>query len=855
MFNKPSNSLLPPTETLPSSGTGRSQKSGTAFGGPKKKTLVRGHVMAGVWAVVAAIATAQQISLAQFWESHTHTLFFKVRGPVTPPQDILILAMDDDSVKANQFYRSDPQQYGYLAPLRTSPPRRSAYAISVDRLMQAGARSVSIDVVFDAPSDTAEEDAKFEQVLKRYAGRVTLAALYSSEATAQGNQTELVLPDPSFRTTPASIGFINHPISLDGRIHWLGSTYPQLEVEAAQRRAKNYPPEVAPQIVQPVEALFFEQGKDTPSFAEATLKAAKIPYQQPKGRSIYFYGPDRTFPHISLRDVLDPETWKEHLQQGTFRNKIVLIGPTAKVYQDLHSTPFSNTFPYSTPMTGIEVNANGIATLLENKSIAEAIPNPTWRGGTVLVIVLAAAGFQSGVLLLLSSARRFQKQLQPSLLRFILAAGPVHLVLAGAIALAWGGVSYFAFASGQLILPTAVPIAAIALSGISYFVAASASEYRSKLQIVKILAQFPRSEVVQRILHEYVEFQDLLQEPEQAFFGKILKDRYRITKVLGSGGFGRTYIAEDTQRPGNPQCVVKQLRPASDNPNLVQLAKRLFEREARTLEKLGKHNQIPQLLANFEEDGEFYLIQEFIPGNPLNQELPLGKRLPETKVVNILQEILQILEFVHSQDVIHRDIKPGNIIRRISDGKLVLIDFGAVKISEQMEAEQHSALTVGIGTKGYMPSEQSEGKPKPNSDIYALGMIGIQGLTGLFPNQIRDKEDVKTGEIAWKEWARVSQPLAEVLSKMVLYDYRKRYQTVTEVLEDLNSLPIAASLSPLVVDEPIMPTDRSIDSDPYSVEETRPWPQTFGSAVDPLNPDSPILSEIEEQENNDQRST
>ncbi|QZZ21960.1 CHASE2 domain-containing protein [Leptothermofonsia sichuanensis E412] len=838
MFNKSSkssNSLLPPTEALPPSNSGRTQKASTVVGGQKKKALVRGHFMAGVWAIVAAIATAHQISLVQFWECHTQTLFFKLRGPVASPQDILILAMDDDSVKASQFYRSDPNQYAYLAPLRTSPPKRSAYAIAVDRLMKSGARTVSIDVLFDAPSDSPEEDAEFENVLRRYAGRVTLAAVYNAETTPQGEQTELVLPDLVFRTSPASIGFINYPLSLDGRIHRLGSTYPQLEVENAQRRGKSYPPEVAEQIVRRSKELFFEQGKDILSFAEATLKAARIPYQPSRGHTIFFYGPDRTFPHIPLRDVLDPETWNQHLQQETFRNKIVLIGPTAKVYQDLHATPFSKTFPYTTPMAGVEVNANAIATLLENKSIAEAIPNPSWRGATVLVIVLAAAGIQSAFLLFLASAHRFQKQLQPSLLRFILAAGTVHLVTAGAIALAWGGISYFAFVNGQLILPVAAPMAAISLSGVSYFVAASASEYRSKLQIVKILAQFPRSEVVQRILHEYVEFQDLLQEPEQAFFGKILKDRYRVTKVLGSGGFGRTYIAEDTQRPGNPLCVVKQLRPASDNANLVQLAKRLFEREARTLEKLGKHSQIPQLLANFEEDGEFYLIQEFIPGSPLSQELPLGKQLPEARVVGILREILQILEFVHSQDVIHRDIKPGNIIRRNSDGKLVLIDFGAVKISDQIESERHTALTVGIGTKGYMPSEQSEGKPKPNSDIYALGMIGIQALTGLFPNQIREKEDLKTGEIAWKEWAKVSQPLAEILSKMVLYDYRKRYQTATQVLQDLNSLPVSTAPPPPVEDEPVMPTDRSSDLDAYVVEETRPWPQTFGSISDPLS--------------------
>jgi serine/threonine protein kinase/CHASE2 domain-containing sensor protein len=836
-----------PTESLSSSRTQRSYASG----GQKKKSLVRGFVIAGVWAAVGAIATINQPNLVQAWERQMETLFFKIRGSVTPPKDIVILAMDDDSLKANQFYRTDPQKYAYLKPLRTSPPKRSAYAISIDRLMSAGARTVSVDVVFDAPSDSPEDDEEFQKTLQRYAGRVTLAALYNVEETPQGDQTELVLPDSIFRTTPQSIGFINYPVSPDGKIHLLGSAYPALEVQSAKQKAKGYDPKSAQEIVKRSEELFFQQGKDTPSFAEATLKAAGIPHKPASGHDIFFYGPDATFTRIPLRDVLDPETWNEHLKQETFKNKIVIVGPTAKVYQDFHATPFSKTFLYPSPMAGVEINANAIATLLENKSIAQAIPNAVWRGGAVFAIVLSAACLQGVVLLILASARRFRRLLQPSVLRFILAAGTIQLLLSLAIALAWGGISYGTFVSNRLILPTAVPMAAIALSGLSFFISASANEYRSKLQIVKILAQFPKSEVVQRILNEYVEFQDLLQEPEQAFFGKILKDRYRITKVLGSGGFGRTYIAEDTQRPGNPLCVVKQLRPASDNSNLVQLAKRLFDREARTLEKLGKHEQIPQLLANFEEDGEFYLIQEFIPGKPLSTELPLGKRLPETEVVSILQEVLQILEFVHSEDVIHRDIKPANIIRRESDSKLVLIDFGAVKVSEQIETDGQSAVTVGIGTKGYMPSEQSEGKPKPNSDIYALGMIGIQALTGLFPSQIREREDPRTGEIFWRDRARASHALAEVLNKMVLYDYRKRYQSATEVLQDLKNLPIASSSLPLNIDEalmPLPPKDIEDDSVINAVEETRPWPETFSSVADSSYAED-SLTKTEEQEN------
>ncbi len=276
---------------------------------------------------------------------------------------------------------------------------------------------------------------------------------------------------------------------------------------------------------------------------------------------------------------------------------------------------------------------------------------------------------------------------------------------------------------------------------------------------------------------------------------------------------------------------------------MLQLARRLFNREAQTLEKLGNHDQIPQLLAYFEEEGEFYLVQEFIRGRPLSSELSLpGRQLPEARVVAILQDLLQILEFVHAQGVIHRDIKPSNIIWRESDDKLVLIDFGAVKISDPIEEEEQNSATVGIGTKGYMPSEQSSGKPRPNSDIYAVGMIGIQALTGLFPSKLREREDPRTGEIVWREKARVSQALADILDKMVRYDYRKRYETAVEVLRDLKELPLTPV--PPVIDQRTMPPVVSEDSDVSSVEETKPWPETFDSVAELPS------TEIPEQDSN-----
>ncbi|GAB4184966.1 MAG: hypothetical protein Fur006_22870 [Coleofasciculaceae cyanobacterium] len=270
--------------------------------------------------------------------------------------------------------------------------------------------------------------------------------------------------------------------------------------------------------------------------------------------------------------------------------------------------------------------------------------------------------------------------------------------------------------------------------------------------------------------------------------GALLDQRYRVIRVLGQGGFGHTYVAEDTRRPGNPTCVVKHLKPASSDPDFLKTARRLFNREAETLEKLGSHDQIPRLLAYFEENQEFYLVEEFIDGHPLNIELTPGEKWNEGQVVELLQEVLPILEFVHANNVIHRDLKPENLIRRKQDNKIVLVDFGAVKQVQMQSiiAQEMVNETVAIGTPGYMPSEQGQGRPRPSSDIYALGMIAIQALTGMNPTQF--SEDPDTGEILWQQHAQVSDLLASVLTKMVRHYFKYRYQSATEALQSIEPL-------------------------------------------------------------------
>jgi WD40 repeat protein/serine/threonine protein kinase len=270
---------------------------------------------------------------------------------------------------------------------------------------------------------------------------------------------------------------------------------------------------------------------------------------------------------------------------------------------------------------------------------------------------------------------------------------------------------------------------------------------------------------------------------------QLLDGRYQIIEVIETGEFGQTYLAKDIRRPGEPQCFVKHLRPGTTEPKLINTTRRLFQKEAEVLEKLGQHDQIPQLFAYFEENEEFFLVESFVAGHSLSTEIVPGKPLTEEKVIALLKELLEILVFVHGQGVIHRDIKPANLIRRYSDNKLVLIDFGSVK--EIHIAQRQAPVTVRIGTLEYMPIEQFQYNPQLNSDIYALGMIGIQAMTGLpaydLP-KLRDLKNSNKGEIVWRHLAACSQGLADVLDNMVRYDFRERYQSAAEALADLRKI-------------------------------------------------------------------
>ncbi|WP_013324863.1 serine/threonine-protein kinase [Gloeothece verrucosa] len=270
--------------------------------------------------------------------------------------------------------------------------------------------------------------------------------------------------------------------------------------------------------------------------------------------------------------------------------------------------------------------------------------------------------------------------------------------------------------------------------------------------------------------------------------GRTLSQRYYIIRQLGQGGFGKTFLAEDRHVPDHPQCVVKQLTPPGSEPAILLAARRLFATEAKTLYQLGHHSQIPSLLAYFEENQEFYLVQEYIEGQILAEELraPNYQRTEE-EAIKLIQEILEIVVFIQQKNVIHRDINPSNLIRRQIDGKLVLIDFGAVKqLTTQLVRDGKTVATIAVGTPGYFPSEQAHGHPKFNSDVYAVGIIALQALTGYNPGKLPTHSE--TGEISWHHLANVSPEFRDILDKMIRYDYRERYSSAKEALQAIKTL-------------------------------------------------------------------
>ncbi|MBD2523801.1 serine/threonine-protein kinase [Nostoc sp. FACHB-133] len=278
----------------------------------------------------------------------------------------------------------------------------------------------------------------------------------------------------------------------------------------------------------------------------------------------------------------------------------------------------------------------------------------------------------------------------------------------------------------------------------------------------------------------------------------LLKERYRAIKPIGQGGFGRTFLAVDEDKPSKPRCVIKQFYPQSQGTNTLAKAVELFNQEAVQLDELGKHPQIPELLAYFTQEDRQYLVQEFIDGRNLAQELAHRGAFNETQIQQLLNDLLSVLQFCHARHVIHRDIKPENIILRGGDSKLVLVDFGAAKSTTGAALNQTG---TSIGSPEYVAPEQMRGRAVFASDIYSLGATCINLLTQRSPF---DSYDTNNDTWVWQKYLKnpVSNQLSRILNKMLESIPVRRYQTVDEVLKDLNQHSQVAG-TPAIKPKPI----------------------------------------------------
>jgi len=327
----------------------------------------------------------------------------------------------------------------------------------------------------------------------------------------------------------------------------------------------------------------------------------------------------------------------------------------------------------------------------------------------------------------------------------------------------------------------------------------------------------------------------------------LLDNRYRVTSVLGSGGFGETYLAEDTKMPSNRRCVIKQLKPVADNPQMYELLQQRFQREAAVLETLGEESRyIPKLYANFAENGLFYLVQEWIDGLTLAEEIERNGKWNEDAVRKLMISILQTLIYVHDRGIIHRDIKPDNIILRA--GEPVLIDFGAVKETLNVSTIRSSAQqahSIVIGTPGFMASEQAAGRPFFASDLYSLALTAIFTLTGQYPQQLGT--DPQTGEVLWQSQVMgISADLKTIFAKVLQFDPRDRYSSAREMLEALQPDQLSIQSTPeksVLIPSPIVSpmsnmqtvavTPRGYTPPAIQNQSPHPSPYVYQSPQDP----------------------
>ncbi|MFN6568894.1 serine/threonine-protein kinase [Dendronalium sp. ChiSLP03b] len=305
--------------------------------------------------------------------------------------------------------------------------------------------------------------------------------------------------------------------------------------------------------------------------------------------------------------------------------------------------------------------------------------------------------------------------------------------------------------------------------------------------------------------------------------GTVLQNRYRVIQILGQGGFGRTYLAED-QRRFNELCAIKELMTVATGVSAWEKAQELFQREATILYQI-EHPQVPKFREKFDQDQRLFLVEDYVAGKTyrtlLADRQAVGQTFSETEVLQLIRFLLPVLEHIHSRGIIHRDISPENIILRDSDAKPVLIDFGVVKeLATRLQSPDSESPVTTVGKLGYSPIEQIQtGRAYPNSDLYALAVTAIVLLTGREPSDLFDENQLTWN---WQRWVRVNPQFAQVLNRMLNRIPSDRYQSAADVAQalqypELPSVPtpelsnlqtVAVGRRPDPVSPPIAPNNK-----------------------------------------------
>jgi CHASE2 domain-containing sensor protein/predicted Ser/Thr protein kinase len=636
---------------------------------------------------------------------------------------------------------------------------------ALQKLIDSNAAVIGVDLIKDVTKD---------ELLETFKADNQVIAICSHG----GKSEETIKSPPGMDNEEFSgkVGFADLPVDPDGVVRraslLIGGTDPNSGCLAQYSLAEN----MANRYLEDIHKK--QSGLDETSFlyksgerAIPNLAANFGGYQKSETAGypimLKYRRANQAFETVTLSDILDDKV-------KDIKDRVVLVGADYKIGggdKDSIRTPFSPNGAEDQKMLGVNVHAQVtsqlIGAVLDKRPLIGAWSEPTeglWLFGWSLV--------------------------GGSLAWFVRHPGKLlgSLTLAGTGSIGAFGLMF----ANSVWIPVLSPLlglsgAALAAYGwrnygIDREQQKMQSLARNQEQTIEALKQILSQQPITGIPTQNVQQQmpKTTAIPEQ----RLLGDRYQTINILGAGGFATTYLAEDNNKPSKPRCAIKHLTPARRDVAFVDMARRLFNTEAAILERLGNHEQIPNLLAYFEQNGEFYLVQELIEGKCLDEELDdTAEPWNEKKVVDLLQQMLPVLEYIHERGVIHRDIKPSNIIRRSKDNVFVLIDFGAVK---EINPQLPDVNTIAIGTRGYTPAEQYAGFPRFASDVYALGMIAIEAATNTNPREIPQNE--KTGGLEWEDLAPIGPGLKAIINKMVAYQFQQRYQRAADVLPDLQAM-------------------------------------------------------------------